>query len=454
VPDPEDQQTPPVPPKQLLALLALAAIVGLVVSLAAWCFLEAVHWIQHGVFTGLPKDLGYDDGAPLWWSLPFCGLGGLLTALAITRLPGHGGHVPAHGLSTSPTLPIELPGVILAALATLGLGLVLGPEAPLIALGGGLATFLLQLARRDAPPQVVTVIAASGTFAALSFIFDSPLIASVLLVEAIGIGGPRLTLVLLPGLLAAGTGSLVSIGMGSWTGVSTADYALGPVSLPTFARPDFVDFVWTVPLAIGVAVGAFLILRGARALLRVVESREVVVLPLAGLVVSGLAIAFSAVTDKSVNYVLFSGETALPDLVSGAGTWSVGALLLLILAKGLAWSISLASFRGGPVFPSLFLGAAGGIAASHLAGFAITPAVAVGMGAAVVSILGLPLSAVVLAEVLTLNSGGGASPLIIVGVVVAYLATRALSNAADERAKARSAEPGSPAAAAEAPAAV
>ena len=46
--------------------------------------------------------------------------------------------------------------------------------------------------------------------------------------------------------------------------------------------------------------------------------------------------------------------------------------------------------------------------ASHLAGFAITPAVAVGMGAAVVSVLGLPLSAVVLAELLTANTGAGA----------------------------------------------
>ena len=34
---------------------------------------------------------------------------------------------------------VELPSILLAALATLGLGLVLGPEAPLIALGLGLA---------------------------------------------------------------------------------------------------------------------------------------------------------------------------------------------------------------------------------------------------------------------------------------------------------------------------
>ena len=49
------------------------------------------------------------------------------------------------------------------------------------------------------------------------------------------------------------------------------------------------------------------------------------------------------------------------------------------------------------------------------------------MGAATVSALGLPLSAVVLASLLTANSGAGATPLIIVGVVAAYLTTRVLS---------------------------
>jgi hypothetical protein len=53
--------------------------------------------------------------------------------------------------------------------------------------------------------------------------------------------------------------------------------------------------------------------------------------------------------------------------------------------------------------------------------------VAVGLGAATVSALGLPLAGVVLATLLTANSGAGATPLIIVGVVAAYLTTRALS---------------------------
>src|SRR6185503_2321445 len=109
--------------------------------------------------------------------------------------------------------------------------------------------------------QVEQVMAASGAFAAVSFLFGSPVIAAVILIEATGLGGPKLPLVLVPGLLAAGIGSLVAIGMGSWTGVDTSDFALTAVSLPTFARPDFADFLWSIPLAIAIAVGAFVVLR-------------------------------------------------------------------------------------------------------------------------------------------------------------------------------------------------
>ena len=93
------------------------------------------------------------------------------------------------------------------------------------------------------------LMAACGAFAALSFIFESPLIAAVILIEATGIGGPRLPIVLVPGMLAAGIGSLVSIGMGSFTGLDSSDYALGALAL-RFARPDLVDFVWTIPFAV------------------------------------------------------------------------------------------------------------------------------------------------------------------------------------------------------------
>ena len=105
-------------------------------------------------------------------------------------------------------------------------------------------------------------------------------------------------------------------------------------------------------------------------------------LPAIGLVIGGLAIAFSQITGKSVDEVLFSGQDQLPGLIAQAGTWSLAALAWLIVFKGLAYGLSLGSFRGGPTFPALFLGAAAGIMSSHLPGFPLAAAVPVGMGVA------------------------------------------------------------------------
>jgi chloride channel protein, CIC family len=425
-------------------LLVVAAVVGVIVSLAAWCYLELIYQIQQELYTHLPHALGYSNGPPLWWSLPVLAVGALIVALAITRLPGDGGHLPAKGLAAGggPLPPINLPGVILAGIATIGFGLVLGPEAPLIALGSGLAVLTIRLARRQMAPQVLIVIGAAGSFAALSFIFASPLIAAVILIEAAGLGGPRLPLVLLPGLLAAGIGALVSIGMGSFTGLSSSAYALGRLPVPHFGHPNIGQFGWTIALAIAVAIVARLIIVGGLTTHSVVVRRTLLLLPLVGLIIGGLAIAFHGATGKSVNQVLFDGQDALPGLIAQAGTWSLGALALLIVFKGLAYGLSLGSFRGGPTFPAMFLGAAGGIMASHLPGFALTPGVAVGIGAGVACILRLPLSAILIATFLTASGGTGDEPLIIVGVVVAYLVTLLASQwLPDKGAQANSADP-------------
>ena len=422
---------PPVDPAAMLrsrnfvVLLVFAAIVGVFVSLASWGFLELVHQLQLAVFSDLPDALGYDT-VPTWWPIPVLVLAGLPVAFAIVKLPGNGGHVPAHGLQVGSTEPNMVPGIALAALATLGLGLVLGPEAPLIAIGGGLAVFAVKLAKKDAPPQLLMVLAAAGSFAAISVIFGSPIVAAVLVIEASGLGGATLPLILIPGLIAAGIGSLVFIGMANWTALSTSAYALQPLALPHFSHVTWEEIGWTIALGFAGAAITFVIrqlgLRGAV----FVPRKPFVLIPAAGLVVALLAVLFAETTTHGANQVLFSGQDALPGLIANADTWSLGALAMLLLCKGLAWSACLGSFRGGPTFPAIFLGAAGGLAASHLPGFSITPGVAVGMGVMVVAFLKLPLSAVIIATALTSSAGLAVGPLIIVGVVVSYLVTLGL----------------------------
>ena len=292
-------------------------------------------------------------------------------------------------------------------------------------------------------------MSAAGAFAAMSFLFEAPLIAAVLLIEATGLGGKRLPLVLIPGLLAAGIGSLVSIGIGSFTGLSSSAYAIGVLELPPFDRPTLVDFLWTVPFAVAVTIGCVAVIAIGRRVHTLVMRRALVLIPAAALAVAALAIAFTQVTDKDVDQVLFSGQDAVGPLTANPGAWSLGALAAVLVFKGLAWGISLGSFRGGPTFPAIFLGAAAGVLASRLPGFDLTPAVAVGMGAAVVAMLRLPLSAVVLATLLTSKSGLADSPLIIVGVVAAYLTTMTLSRHLEPAAAAAEAAGDGPAPSAE-----
>src|ERR1700730_5772614 len=149
--------------KSYLRLLILAAVLGVPVSAAAYGFLQLIAYLQGEVFTHLPNGLGF-HGAPPWWPLPVLTLAGLLVAPVIRFLPGKGGHSPADGFKAGEGAPTaaQLPGVLLAALATLSLGVVLGPEAPLIALGGGLAVLAVRLARRDMPAQATAVVAAAG----------------------------------------------------------------------------------------------------------------------------------------------------------------------------------------------------------------------------------------------------------------------------------------------------
>ena len=74
---------------------------------------------------------------------------------------------PTPGIGAGRTRTLrDVPGILLAGLASLGLGLVLGPEAPLIALASGLAVLAVTRLRRDTPDQAVSVLAAAAAFAA------------------------------------------------------------------------------------------------------------------------------------------------------------------------------------------------------------------------------------------------------------------------------------------------
>jgi H+/Cl- antiporter ClcA len=427
---PRGANRPPDPAAQLrsrayLRLLVLAAIIGAPISAAAYYFLQLVNALQSWVYTDLPRALGF-AAAPLWWPLPMLGIAGVLVGLTIQHLPGKGGHSPVDGFTPGAVpKPVELPGVLLAALTSLGLGVVLGPEAPLIALGAGLALCAVRLARRDVPQRAAAVVAAAGSFAAISALLGSPITGAFLLMEASGLGGATLGLVLLPGLLAAGVGSLIFVGLNALTGLGPASLALP--GLPPYAHPDIAQFGWALVIGVLAALVGSGVRWLATGLRSHVERRIVLLAPTVGLAVAGLAIAYAAATGHSASDVLFSGEAGLDPLLRHSAGYSVGALLMLLVCKGLAYGLSLSSFRGGPVFPAIYIGAAGGIALSHLPGLPLVAGVAMGIGAMCAVMLKLPLTSVLLATLLLFSDGLAVMPLVIVAVVVAHVVSARLA---------------------------
>ena len=149
--------------------------------------------------------------------------------------------------------------------------------------------------------------------------------------------------------------------------------------------------------------------------------------PLAGVGIGVLVLIFVEATDKPSAYVLFSGQDQLPGLIEGAATWSVGALLLLVVCKGLAYSLALSGFRGGPVFPGMFIGAVGGIALSHLPGLSMIAGAAMGIGAMTVAMLGLPLVSLLLVVLFLQADSVQLTPLVIVAIVVSYIVSARLN---------------------------
>src|SRR4051794_15598052 len=299
---PADPAAPPDPAallrsKEYVRLLILAGIVGIPISALAFFFLKLVAELQKLLFTDLPTDVLGFSSTPAWWPLPVLALGGLLTALAITRLHGTGGHSPADGFKAGGvTEPVDLPGILAASLATLSFGAVLGPEAPLILLGSGLGALAVRLANKDAPDRARAVIAAAGSFAAISALLGSPLVGAFLLMEAAGLGGPMLGIVLLPGLLAAGIGTLIFVGLDSITGFGT--FSLSLPNLPEFGSPTVGQFGYAIAFGLIAPFVGGAIQRLALALRPRVESRMVLLMPVLGLAVGGLAVLFDHVTDK------------------------------------------------------------------------------------------------------------------------------------------------------------
>jgi H+/Cl- antiporter ClcA len=395
-------------------LLLVSALIGVPVALVAWGFLVVVHELENVVWEKIPSALGMST--PAWWfGLIVLTLAGALVGVAIAKLPGTGGHIPAHGLGGGQPLPQEMPAIVIAALVSLVLGAVVGPEAPLVAIGSGIVVVALHKTKVGAQPQALQLLAVAGSAAAIATIFGNPIVGAVLMLEVVGLAGAQVLLVLLPAVMAAGVGALVFTGLGTWTGFVAPSLTIQ--NLPSLTI-DAGDLLWTVPVSIVVAILAQASRRVGVSVAEYASRHTIAVTTGVGLVVGLSATAYTLLTGRPINDVLFSGETALDSLVANPAAWATGTLVALVGFKGLAYAVSIGAFRGGPTFPALFIGAALGIAFGALPGFGTTAGIAVGMAAGTASVLRLPITSIVLVTLLLGTQALSELPIVMIATVV------------------------------------
>ena len=364
---------PQVTPGLYLKLIGLGAAIGIPAALVAALLLAFIHDLEGWLWHDLPEALEYSS--PPWFlviGLPV--VGAAIVVVARLFLPGDGGHPPIEGLHAGITPVADAPGIALAAIGTLAFGAVLGPEMPVVALGAAVGVAVSYVARVG--QRETGVLATAGSFSAISALFGGPVVAGMLLVESGLAMGTALLPVLLPGLVSAAIGYLIFIGLGDWGGLEAQGLVVP--NLPLYDGTHVLDLL--VGIAVGV-LGALIVVGVHRLAVRTDGLRSRLGMPallLAGGLAVGVLAQLADVLGANSQDVLFSGQYSVPAVINED---SVKVILVLLVAKFLAYGVSVGcGFRGGPIFPAIFLG----IALSSLAVtvFDVSPTLAVAVGTA------------------------------------------------------------------------
>lgn len=416
----------PPSPGAYLRLILISAVIGIPAALVAVVFLALVTKLQEWLWTDLPDQFGHSS--PPWYLVVFLPVvGAAIVVVARRWLPGDGGHDPINGLNAAPTLLSAGPGVALAALGTLGFGAVLGPEAPLIALGSVVGLAVTPFIRLG--EQGEKVVGTAGAASAVSAVFGGPLVAGFLLME-VGVGmGSMLIPALVPALVAAATGYAVILSLDNWGKINEA--GLSVPDLPAYHSVSVRDMLIAVVVGVVAAIVMAVVHRiGVRTGgLRTRRFGMGTLLLAGGLAVGLLAVAADAMGADSQD-VLFSGQDSLPALV---GEDSARVLLVLLVAKAIAYGICLGcGFRGGPVFPAIFLGV--GLMMFTVIAFDVSPtlAVAVGAAAGMAAATRLLFASLLFAFLIVGADGFEAIPAAVLAAAAAWVTVAALERRAQQ----------------------
>ena len=358
------REAQPHPARVLLPLLVPAVVVGVGAALALAALSELAGHLETLLWDTIPDALGVSgDSGP--WIILVLTVTGVVVGLVIWLVPGHGGPDPAtEGLIAAPLPPLVLPGLAVLAVLGLGGGVSLGPESPIVAINVALTVALGSRLLPRMPAELSVALAVAATVGAL---FATPVAAALLLTELMGgtAEQPLWSRLFAP-LAAAGVGAITMIAL---------DQPSFSVSLPPYRGPEAIDLLTGSTIA---AAGVLLIV-GATYLFRVTHRlfhgiRNPVVMTTLGGVVLGLLGAIGG------TITLFKGLDQVKQLVATVDDYSSERLLVFTVIKLLALVIAAtAGFRGGRIFPAVFVGAALGLFVNSVFD-GIPPALAVGAG--------------------------------------------------------------------------
>ena len=351
--------------RTLLQLSLPAVVVGVVSALVLYAVEAVVAALEHALWDALPDALGIDPAAP-GWIFGVLALSGLLVGLIVWLMPGHGGQDSATVELTAPPLNLgALPSLVLVAVIGFAGGVSLGPEAPIIAINTALLVVVVRRLWPRVSIELVVMVTAAGTIGAL---FGTPVAAALVFTGLVGAasgGGALWDRLFLP-LLAAAAGALTMSALGS--------HALS-VALPAYDDVAPVDLlsaagVAVVAAALGLAAAAvFPRLHGWFRLLR----NPALYVTLGGVLLGLLGVVGGPIT-------LFKGLDQMGRLVDDRAQYPAAGVILIIVVKMLALLVSAAAgFRGGRIFPAVFVGVAIGVLANDLLAIPLTVGIAAGV---------------------------------------------------------------------------
>ncbi len=334
------------PRARTMLLLSLPAVaIGIASSLILIVVMKIASVLQNLLWQRLPGTLGIAQDSPLW-IIGVLTLTGIAVGLVIRFSQGHAGPDPAcEPLIGAPVPPSALPGLIVALILGLAGGVSLGPEHPImtvnIALAVAIGARLLPRVNR----MEWTILASAGTIGAL---FGTPVAAALIFSQTLN-GSSEVPLWdrLFAPLMAAAAGALT-------TGLFFHPHFSLPIA--HYGQMEMTDILsGAIVAAIAIAAGmvAVWFLPRLHAMMHQMKN-PVLVLGIGGFILGILGVIGGPVS-------LFKGLDEMQQMVANQA-FSTSDYFLLAVIKLAALVVAAASgFRGGRIFPAVFVGVALGL---------------------------------------------------------------------------------------------